>query len=173
MRHEASKRTKRNGKNNENDKQAEKRKGGRGILYRKKKNRRMSEESIGMGMVIVIVQVEGGRRIIRVVVVGVIIGVIGIGLGEAEEGPEAESETTQLLQRETAHQIQQLLTRHAIFISNARHRLPYRRRYACHRYHYQAVENHSDRSIDRFWIWLCFFFLRKNKIKTNSFRHSL
>lgn len=56
-----------------------------------------------MGMMIVVIQIEGCRRVIGVG--GVVIGVIGIGWGDAEEGPEAESETTQLLQREAANEI--------------------------------------------------------------------
>jgi hypothetical protein len=63
-----------------------------------------------MGMIIVtVVVIEGGGRVIIVVI---IIGrrggsVIGIGVErirrrETEEGPEAESKATQLLQREAA-----------------------------------------------------------------------
>lgn len=68
-------------------------------------------ESIGMGLVIVGVVSDGGGRVVGVFVFrrGGVIGVEGIGRREAEEGPEAESEATQLLQREAADEIQELL----------------------------------------------------------------
>lgn len=48
--------------------------------------------SIGMGVVIIVVVIDGGRRVVGVFVFrrGVI-GVESIGEREAEEGPEAES----------------------------------------------------------------------------------
>lgn len=60
------------------------------------------QSSIRMRIVIIVVVVNGCGRIIRV---GVSVGVEGIGRREAEEGPEAESETTQLVQRKATDEI--------------------------------------------------------------------
>lgn len=70
-------------------------------------------KSIGMGMVIEIIKIEvGGRRMVRESerVRIRVREVEGMSLREAEEGAEAESDATKLMEREGAEQIEELLT---------------------------------------------------------------
>ena len=70
---------------------------------------------------------------------------MAVGRREAEEGPEAEGEAAELLQREAEEQIHQLLS--AQPLRHARRPLPRLRRRLRHRHHHHAVEHHCQSQV--------------------------
>jgi hypothetical protein len=113
-------------------------------------------ESIRMGVVVVVVVIDGGGRFIGVFIV---VGRGGIGVvegtrrREAEESPEVQSEATQLLQWKAADEIQQLLAAQPLW--HARYELPCVGGHVRHREHHQAVEHHLALSLYPLFFSLC------------------
>lgn len=105
------------------------------------------DQSIGMRVVAVVVVKDGGFAAAAVVigvggVVGDVGGIVGVGRGHAEEGPDEEGDATQLVEREAADEIQQLVAAHPLRDRNADRALPRAGGFVRDPQYHHAVEHH-------------------------------